>query len=66
MDDASGLASGRAHQSSGSLVPSGSKRISVRRWSDATRGPGPYFGGLETVALFCAPAAVEPEAALAP
>ena len=31
-------------------------RGNLRRWSDATRGPGPYFGGHETVALFCAPA----------
>ncbi len=34
----------------------GLRGCDVRRWSDATRGPGPYFGGHETVALFCAPA----------
>ena len=34
----------------------GRRGFNVRRWSDATRGPGPYFGGLEIVALFCAPA----------
>ena len=31
-------------------------RGNLRRWSDATRGPGPYFGGHENVALFRAPA----------
>ena len=29
-------------------------RGNLRRWSDATRGPGPYFGGHENLALFCA------------
>ena len=34
----------------------GRRGFNVRRWSDATRGPGPYFGGLENLANFCAPA----------